>query len=197
MILKGYSTVFCKIQYFTKHVEWPFYYTCTSDFQFSKPFGPPHNKNNEMTHMYNEDSDQPGHLCPVWSVFAVHIKEPWTLTYPLSAQRRLWSDWLDAQLIWVFAGYTGNFVGLVTVWLLFSFNAHKISFLRFQRQVQLVTINWEEVMIMKKPRQWRGKHNVTSEDKTLWPTLFLSSTLLNFPCSSQHGIEMNTISCIL
>ena len=48
---------------------------------------------------------------------------------------------------------------VVTVWLLFSFNAHKISFLRFRWHVQLFRINQEEVMIMKKQRQWRGKHN--------------------------------------
>ena len=30
----------------------------------------------------------------------------WVLTYPLSAQQRLWSDWVDARRIWVFAGRT-------------------------------------------------------------------------------------------
>ena len=30
-------------------------------------------------------------------VFAVHKKKAWVLGYPLSAQRRLWSDWADAQ----------------------------------------------------------------------------------------------------
>ena len=30
-------------------------------------------------------------------VFAVHLKEAWDLSYPLSAQWRLWSDWADAQ----------------------------------------------------------------------------------------------------
>ena len=34
---------------------------------------------------------------PVWSVFIVRMKKPWVLSYPLSAQRRLWSDWADAQ----------------------------------------------------------------------------------------------------
>ena len=28
-------------------------------------------------------------ICPVWSVFAVHMKKPWILSYLLSAQRRL------------------------------------------------------------------------------------------------------------
>ena len=30
-------------------------------------------------------------------VFAVHMKKAWVLTDPLSGQRRLWSDWADAQ----------------------------------------------------------------------------------------------------
>ena len=30
-------------------------------------------------------------------VFVVHIKKVWVLSYPLSAQQRFWSDWVDAQ----------------------------------------------------------------------------------------------------
>ena len=29
--------------------------------------------------------------------FAVRMRNPWVLSYPLSAQQRLWSDWEDAQ----------------------------------------------------------------------------------------------------
>ena len=36
-------------------------------------------------------------ICPVWSVFAVGVKKYWVLSYPMSAQRSLWSDWEDAQ----------------------------------------------------------------------------------------------------
>ena len=53
---------------------------------------------------------------PVWSVFAVRMKKPWVLSYPLSTQWRLirlggcpgWS---------VFAGPTRHFVGFVMQWL--------------------------------------------------------------------------------
>ena len=34
---------------------------------------------------------------PVWSVLAVRMKKQWVLCYPLSALRRLGSDWADAQ----------------------------------------------------------------------------------------------------
>ena len=37
----------------------------------------------------SEDSDQPGHLPSLIRVFAVCMKKPWVLSYPLSAQWRL------------------------------------------------------------------------------------------------------------
>ena len=47
----------------------------------------------------SEDSDQPGHLHlpSLIRVFAGHMKKHWVLSYPLSAQQRLWSDWADTQ----------------------------------------------------------------------------------------------------
>ena len=45
----------------------------------------------------SKDSDQPGHQPSLIRVFAVCMKKAWVVSYPLSAQRRLWSDWADAQ----------------------------------------------------------------------------------------------------
>ena len=45
----------------------------------------------------SEDSDQPGHPPSLIRVFAVRMKKAWVLSYLLSAQQRLWSDWADAQ----------------------------------------------------------------------------------------------------
>ena len=45
----------------------------------------------------SEDSDQPGHPPCLIRVFVVRMKKPWVLSYPLSTQRRLWSDWVDAE----------------------------------------------------------------------------------------------------
>ena len=59
---------------------------------------PPHDKTNKMVCAPSEDSDQPGHPPSLIRVFAVRIKKAWVLSYPLSAQRRLWSDWADAQV---------------------------------------------------------------------------------------------------
>ena len=63
-------------------------------------------QNQQNEYAPSEDSDQPGHPPSLIRVFAVRMKKPWVLSYPLSAQGRLWSDWADAQLIWVFAERT-------------------------------------------------------------------------------------------
>ena len=47
---------------------------------------PPHDKTNKMACAPSKDSDQP-----------VRMKKAWVLSYPLSTQRRLSSDWADAQ----------------------------------------------------------------------------------------------------
>ena len=58
---------------------------------------PPHDKTNKMACMPSEDSDQPGHPPSLIRVFAVPMKKAQVLSYPLSAQRRLWSDLADCQ----------------------------------------------------------------------------------------------------
>ena len=40
----------------------------------------------------SEDSDQTGHLPSLIRVFPVWMKKAWFLSYPLSAQQRLWSE---------------------------------------------------------------------------------------------------------
>ena len=59
----------------------------------------------------SEDSDQPGHPPSLIRVFAVRMKKAWVLSYPLNAQRRLWSDWADAQadlsLRWAHSHFAG------------------------------------------------------------------------------------------
>ena len=45
----------------------------------------------------SEDSDQPRHPPSLIRVFAVRMKKAWVLSYLLSSQRRLWSDWADGR----------------------------------------------------------------------------------------------------
>ena len=56
-----------------------------------------HDKNQQSECAPSEDCDQPGHPPSLIRVFAVRMKKAWVLSCPLSAQRRLWSDWADAQ----------------------------------------------------------------------------------------------------
>ena len=58
---------------------------------------PPRDKTNKMACAPSEDSDKPWHPPSLIRVFAVRMKKARVLSYPLSAQRRLWSDWADAQ----------------------------------------------------------------------------------------------------
>ena len=57
----------------------------------------PHDKSNKMACAPSVDSDQPGHPPSLIRVFAVRMKKALVLSYRLSAQQRLWSDWADAQ----------------------------------------------------------------------------------------------------
>ena len=73
----------------------------------------PYDKTNKMACAPIKDSDQPGHPPSLIRDLAVRMKKAWVLSYLLSAQRRLWSDWADAQadlsLIWAH----NHFVGFV------------------------------------------------------------------------------------
>ena len=85
------------------------------------------NKQNECAP--SKDSDLPGHPPSLIRVFAVRMKKAWVLSYPLSAQRRLWLDWADAvadlSLRWAHSHFVG-FVMLRHIWIYFL-NLHCCS----------------------------------------------------------------------
>ena len=58
-------------------------------------FEPHRDKTNKMACAPSEGSDQLGHPSSLIRVFSVRLKKARILSYPLSAQRRLWSDWAD------------------------------------------------------------------------------------------------------
>ena len=64
------------------------------------------------------DSDQPGHPPSLIRVFAVCMKKHWVLSYPLSAQRRLRSDWADAKADLSLRRVHTHFAGFVMSWLI-------------------------------------------------------------------------------
>ena len=61
----------------------------------------------------SEDSDQSEHPPSLIRVFAVRMKKAWVLSYPLSAQRRLWSDWEEGQADLSLRWAHSHFVGFV------------------------------------------------------------------------------------
>ena len=75
--------------------------------------GSPRDKTNKMACAPSEDSDQPGHPPSLIRVFAACMKKDWILSYPLSAQRRLRSDWADAQADLSLRWAHSHFVGFV------------------------------------------------------------------------------------
>ena len=75
-------------------------------------------------------------------VFAVHLKKVWVLSFPLSPQQRLWSDWANAQadpsLRWAHSHFVGFVMSRLkyctTAAVVVSVATHlptKISFLWF------------------------------------------------------------------
>ena len=78
---------------------------CCSSTDSIKPslgysYEPRHDKTNKVECAPSEDSDQPGHSPSLIRVFAVRMKKPWVLTYPLCTQRRLWSAQAHLSLRW-------------------------------------------------------------------------------------------------
>ena len=82
--------------------------------QYWKTFEPLRDKTNKMACAPSEDSDQPGHPPTLIRIFAALMKKACVLSYPLSAQRRLWSDWADAQADLSLRWAHSDFVGFVT-----------------------------------------------------------------------------------
>ena len=84
---------------------------------------------------------------PVWSVFAVRMKKAWVLSYPLSAQQRLSSDWADAQtdlsLRWVqsFCWFCHE-VAQIQIRTFLKFPELSVS-LRFQEYTDSIKPNWK------------------------------------------------------
>ena len=86
---------------------------CQALHTLTTAYEPPHDKTNKMTCAPSEHSDQPGHLPSLIRVFAVRMKKACVLSYPLSAQRRLRSDWADAQADMSLRWAHSHFVGCV------------------------------------------------------------------------------------
>ena len=67
----------------------------------------------------HDNSDQPRHQFSLIRVFAVCKKKAWVLSYPMSAQQRLRSAWVDAQADLSLCSAHNNFVGFIMSRLIF------------------------------------------------------------------------------
>ena len=93
-------------------------------------YEPPRDTTNKMACAPSEDSDQPGHPPSLIRVFAVRMKKARVFSYPLSAKRRLGSDWADAQADLSLRWAHSHFVGFVMRWLIFAVLLLKLSYRR-------------------------------------------------------------------
>ena len=84
----------------------------------------------------SEDSDQPGHSPSLIRVFAVRMMKAWVLSYPLNAQRRLWSDWADAQADLSLRWAHTHFVYFVMSRLIYFFRLNGNNFIVFELNYQ-------------------------------------------------------------
>ena len=69
-------------------------------------YEPQHDKSNKVT-------VRPAKTQLWLGIFADRMNKAWVLSYPLSAQRRLWSDWADAQADLSLRSGHSRFVGFV------------------------------------------------------------------------------------
>ena len=76
-------------------------------------FEPPHDKTSNMACAPSKDLDQPRHPPSLIRAFTVRKKKASVLSYPLSEQWRLWSDWADAQADLSLRWAHSHFVGFV------------------------------------------------------------------------------------
>ena len=78
-------------QWFISYSEWTLVLSQCHPPEYLWSYEPPHDKTQQ------NDLCAQRRLRSAWRVFEVRMKKHWVLSYPLSALRRLWSDWANAQ----------------------------------------------------------------------------------------------------
>ena len=114
----------------------------------------------------SEDSDQPGHPPSLIRVFAVRMKKAWVLSYPLSVQRRRWSDWADAQADLSLRWAHSHFVGFVMSRLICFLPQEKVPALKIMTILILCGYAIEKCIEQKWAASWQNQQNdcAPSED---------------------------------
>ena len=120
-------------------------------------------QNQQSECLPSEDSDQPGHPPSLIRIFVIRMKKSWVLSYPLSAQRILWSDWADAQADLRLRWAHTHFVGFIFT-VLSNING-----------VQIFVHLWD---ISSQSLNFGGRRGTTDDVATITFYLFLSSAAL-------------------
>ena len=104
---------------------------------YTTKYEPRHDKTNGIS-VRPAKTDQPGHPPSLIRVFDVRMKKAWVLSYQLSAERRLWSDWGDAQADLSLRLAHSHFVGFIMSQL--SYNLYYNPWLYLTENLMVLTI---------------------------------------------------------
>ena len=129
--------------------SWDSVQQTVSTVKLSELFEPPHDKTNKMTVRPAKTQISLG-IRPVWSVFAVRMKKAWVLSYPLSTQRRLWSDWADAQADLSLCWMHSHFIGFVMRRLIYTLSISKGDYCLpfFKYQMKMCKSTWTSDLLL-------------------------------------------------
>ena len=156
-------------------------------------------QNQQCVYSPSEDSNQPGHPPSLISLRCPH-EETLGPSYPLSAQRRLWSDWVDSQADLSLRWAHTHFVGFVVSWLIYMYKETRyttksnVNFCGFSRRflkllifknviLTVRTVNWKmktSLLMMGLMANIKSKQNVKCDvnvkiKQIFEPNIFVSS----------------------
>ena len=94
----------------------------------------------------------------VWSVVTVHMKKAWVLNYPMSAQQRLWSDWVDAQADLSLRWGHSHFVGFGLRWLIYPVYMHWNLATRIRAEISVSQKTIMSVSKLPQPKNISHRH---------------------------------------
>ena len=136
----------------------------------------------------SEDSDQPGHPTSLIRVFAVRMKKPWIISYPMSTERRFWSDWADAQADLSLRWAHTHFVGFVLSWLIyFAYNYVEKSLYMFKYKVNKpffvdLSVTCFSLMMLVWPDHWPYSSSAST-------TLTVCKHIIIDPCHEKTCLK--------
>ena len=132
----------------------------------------PRDKTNKVACAPSEDSDQPGHLPSLIRIFAVRMKKAWVLSYPLRAQRRLWSDWADAQADLSLHWANTHFVGFVMRRLRYLYlSQHKWKWYLLHMRTAKALVSLHIHAVSPEPSlfaQYRDVEEASDKEPAIW-----------------------------